>query len=169
MRCALAVLSVVVSLGPARADDVKHVSKDGKYSVRFPKGAEVQSQDPKGGEEAAASLKARTEEGSLVAGHSDLPGELAKRATPKQLLDVFEKALVDRGSWKVINSKDTDFGPDKLLSRTLLVERPKEGTFAHVRMIHGGARVYVVSVNGSKEFVTSKAATTFLDSFELTK
>ncbi len=169
MRHAIAALTVVVcgALTACAADDEKFTSKEGKYAVRFPGGAETKAETSKVGQTNVESVKGRLNGGTFVAGYKDGPDQL-KMVPPKDIFDTLMKMATDNGIWKVTSSTDSDFGVNKLPSRSMLIER-KEGTWANTRFILSGNRVYLLSVNGSKDVVTSKEATAFLDSFELTK
>jgi hypothetical protein len=169
MRIGVTTFAVVVCCGltAGAADDEKYTSKEGKYSIKFPAGAEVKTETTK------------SDLGNVESGTADIKGtrftvtykewpDTVKKIPAKMLFDSLEKVGTDQGVWKVLSSKDFEFGKDKLPGRSVLVEK-KEGTFANFRLVLSGTRMYAFTVNGSKDSVTSEQATKFLDSFELTK
>lgn len=167
MRHALAALAVVgfVALAATAADE-KYASKEGKYTVQFPDGATVKNESKSAGaakmEFAATELKGN---GYMVM-YMDLP-DGAQNLPAKTLLDAGEKGGVDKSGGKLVTTKDFEFGKDKLPGREFVVE--KGDMKAASRIILTKTRLYVVTVTGPKDFATSKEATAFLDSFQITK
>jgi hypothetical protein len=76
------------------------------------------------------------------------------------------KSLAGPGG-KVVSTKDTTVGPDKIAAREAIIQQPKN--FLRVRSTIVGKRLYQVIAAGPKDFVTSKDADKVFDSFEITK
>jgi hypothetical protein len=95
----------------------------------------------------------------------DVPDDVAK-ADPGPRLDRVRDA--NKGvDGKLISDKATTIGPEKWPARDILIE--KRTGFVRNRIVAAGTRLYQVMIEGPKEFVESKDADRYFDSFEVTK
>lgn len=170
MRHVLAAAVVVcAALTAGAADEEKYTSKEGKFTVRFPKGAKVVKTDTvktADGSELHRIAAADGKEKVYMVMYGDLPDSV-KNVPAKTLLDTAEKGGVERIKGKLVSSKDIELGKNKLPGREFVVE--KDGNKLRNRTFLVDARLYTVIVGGTKDFATTKEATAFLDSFEITK
>ena len=83
----------------------------------------------------------------------------------KKFFNSVERGLVRRSGAKVVETKEIEFGPDKLPGRNVLSE--KDGTQGRLQMIVKGTRFYAIMLRGSKDLLESKEASAFFDSFEI--
>ena len=170
MRIGATALAVVVcwALTAGAADDEKYTSKEGKFTIQFPKGAKVKTETKKSadGNELHMTATAEGKEKLYMVMYGDLP-ETVKNVPPKTFFDAAEKGGVERSKGKLVSSKDIEFGKNKLPGREFVVE--KDGNKIRSRTVLVDTRLYTVIVGGAKDFATTKEATSFLDSFEITK
>src|SRR5262245_10271227 len=167
MRPVLAlVLFVGVTVCVQAADDEKYTSKEGKFAIQFPAGSKVKTATQKAGGISLNLASVESDGKTYVTMYTELP-EAATKLPPKTLLDAMEKGAVDKSGAKLDSSKDITFGKDKLPGRESVMD--KDGNKITARLILADMRVYMVMVGGPKDFATSKDATKFLDSFEITK
>lgn len=163
MRPLLAVAILVAFTPGVWAEDKKHESKDGKFTIVFP-GKPTETVEMSGGQKSpkvALESKGRVFEVLYV----DLP-EAAKNIPPKTIFDGGEKAALNNGK-KLVSSTDFKFGADKLPAREIAV---LEGDRMHrAVMIQRDLRFYVIAVGGPNTFTTAKEAYAFFESFELGK
>ena len=167
MRKLLVGLLAVAFVGlAARADDEKYTSKGGKYSIAFPADAKVKTEtkDANGLKMYFATVEVKDKAYAVM--YMDLP-DAVKDVPAKDLLDAAEKGAVKESKGKLLDSADITFGKKKYPGREILVD--KDGNKVRSRIILVETRAYVTVVGGPKDFADGKAATAFLDSFELTK
>lgn len=94
--------------------------------------------------------------------------DVVKGKVPQDLILAFRNGA--RKGQKIIEDKEITLGKDKIPGRDYQVET-KNGLFIRERMFIAGNRhfrVFIV-VDGPKEFLTSKDANRFFDSFKITK
>jgi hypothetical protein len=166
MRPLLAIL--ILSLGAAglaAQDERNHLSKEGKYRVTFPIKPTLSTTTSDNLQLHMAA--AEQGGGAMVVIYSDLPGETVKAAKPGELLAGAEKGLVDNFKAKVTSSKDITFGTSKFPGREIMGE--KDTVQMHIKLVLAGDRLYQFFVIGSKEYVKSKDAEKFFESFEISK
>lgn len=163
------IASVVIALvaHTARAEDgKKFVSKEGKYAIAFPTGTKLDTQARQLARGVTLhTVYCQSAAGLFAAMHVDLPEVMADLPV-KKLLDSGVNGLVQRGG-NVLKEKDFEFGMNKFPARDLLVE--KDGKKVRVLVVLAGLRLYTLGAAGSKDFATGKDATSFFDSFEITK
>lgn len=166
-RVLIAAVVIASCVQTARSDGgKKFVSKEGKYSIAFPTGAKLDTQE----RQLAKGINLHTvycqsPDGLFAAMHMDLP-EVMADLPAKRLLDSGVNGLVQRGG-NVLKEKDFEFGPNKFPARDVLAE--KDGKKVRVLVVLAGLRLYTLGAAGSKDFATGKDATAFFDSFEITK
>ena len=165
MRAAIGVVAVLAGCGLAVAADGKYESKDGKFKVAFPKDAKVKTVDQTAGATKINMFVADGGDKAHLVMVMSLPDEV-KTVPAKTLLDKVEKGPAQKGG-KLISTRDMTFGPDKLPAREVQIE--KDGKNNRLWIIIAGTRLYMVSVAGKGDYATTKEATAFLESFEITK
>lgn len=164
---ALATLTVAALVAlTASAADEKYASKEGQYAVQFPDAKSVKTEAKKSGGAAMEFASVGFKGNEYMVMYMELPPGAAG-VPPKTLLDAGEKGGVAQSGGKLLTTKDFEFGKDKLPGREFVVE--KGDIKAASRIILTKTRLYVVTVTGPKDFATSKEATAFLDSFQITK
>lgn len=148
------------------AKDGKYVSKDGGYSVRFPAGVEVKAktQDAPGGLKMVMAI-AEQDKKTHVVMYMALPEGTLKAIPAKTILDGAAAGALQKSGGKEVSQKDFAFGKEKHPARELVVD--KDGMVVRTHVIVADPKVYVLVVGGPGEYGTSKAATAFLKSFEL--
>lgn len=167
MRRALAALAVVALVAlTATAADEKYASKEGKFAVQFPDGEKVKTETKNAGAAKMEFAAVAAKGNEYMVMYMELP-DAAQKLPPKTLLDAGEKGGVDNSGGKLLTTKDFEFGKDKLPGREFVIEKGE--IKAASRIILTKTRLYVLTVAGPKDFATSKEATAFLDSFQLTK
>jgi hypothetical protein len=149
------------------AKDGKYVSKDGGYSVRFPTGAEVKTktQDAPGGLKMVMAI-AEQDKKSHVVMYMALPEGTLKAVPAKTILDGAAKGALSKSGGKEVSQKDFTHGAEKHPARELVVD--KDGMIVRTHVIVADPKVFVLVVGGPGEYGSSKAATSFLKSFEIT-
>jgi hypothetical protein len=162
---ALVVAAFVVPTVGA-ADDEKYVSKEGKYAIQFPADAKVETGKQKANRVDVFFARVVGKDSVYAAMYSDLTDD-DKNTPAKKILDEAVGGMLERSNGKAKKLKDIEFGPDKHPGREVLMEY--DGNTMKARIILVGMRVYVAVVTGPKDFATTKDATKFLDSFEITK
>lgn len=160
----LALLVGLNTVAAIAADGEKHVSKEGRFAIAFPKDAKVKTDTKKHDSGVTFTLVAAETQGSLYGVvYSDLPETELKNL--KTFFDSVERGLLRKTGLKILESKEMEFGPNKTPARSVLSE--KDGTQARLVLFVKGTRMYGITLRGSKEFIESKEATAFFDSFEL--
>lgn len=97
--------------------------------------------------------------------YADAPEAVAK-SPPGPRLDKVRDA--NKGAdGKVVSEKDITVGDDKHPGREVWIDKP--GGRLRARAIIAGPRLYQVTVQGPADWVGSKEADRFFDSFEVTK
>ncbi len=154
------------SLGQNPSD---YASKDGQFTVRFPGKPRETNQKVKsdlGELRVFVATYARADGSGFMASFTDFPGEGARAENRTRLYDGARDGM--KGSdGKVISEKDIEVGPDKLPGREVELKMGKQRIRA--RFVLRDGRLYQVATLGSAEFVKSEQATSFTDSFQLTK
>ena len=168
-RAVLAAVILILSGLTAGAEDGKKFTpKDGSYTVAFPAGSKVKTQEQEAGTGVVVSLSMVVDAKDRVYGvmHLALP-ESARGVPSKTLLDAGQNGALQKCGGNLLKSEDITFGMEKHPGRDLLVE--KDGSKLRAKLIVVPPRVFIVLVGGPKEYATSKEATGFLDSFEIAK
>src|SRR5262249_27550539 len=143
-----------------RAADEKYASKEGKFAIQFPSGAEVKTDTRKvKGTQATVSLTS-TEVGgvSYAVGDTDLT---VTNVAAKTLLDGPLKANVKQLGENLDSSKEITVGKAKYPGREYVVE--KDCIKMKYRIILVESRMYTLAVGGGMDFATSDDAAKFLD------
>ena len=165
MRPVLAVVLCVGLAGLAAAQETKHESKGGAFTIVFP--AKPTTTTTKAGDTEVHITVVPRGTGAFLAMYSDLAADAVKNEKPKDILEKGVKGLLTQFKAKITDSKDLEFGKAKYPGRDVTAE--KDMTLIRVRMVLADNRVYQVMVIGPKETVTGKEAMDFFDSFKITK
>lgn len=165
MKAVLITIGVAVSAAVCvAADEEKHVSKEGRFAVSFPKGAKVKTDAKKTASGLDMNSAMVENKGVLHAViYADVPEEGLKNL--KLFFDSVERGIVRSSGAKVSETKEIEFGPDKLPGRKVSFE--KDATHGRLVLILNKDRFFAVILRGSKEFIDSKEAKAFFESFEL--
>ncbi len=166
MRTILAGALVLMCAAGLSGQDKKEYEKAGKFTAKFPTGPEKQTKSAGGLTLNVFLAPHDKDKGGFMVVYSDLPVEKLKAPTPDQVLDSCKKALEDDFKLKDVKAEPVAFGAKKLPARKISGTRDElnlRGT-----LVLSGARLYQVYVFGSKEFVGSKEADAFLESFAVT-
>ncbi len=171
MRYKVAAAVAVLAFGlVGTAQDApagRYVSKEGGYAVRFPAGADVKTktQDAPGGlKMVIASAEADGKAHAVM--YMSLPPGVLKAVPAKSILDGAANGAVAKSGGKEVSQKDFTFGAEKHPAREVVID--KDGGVVRTHVIVADPRVFVLVVGGPDGFGTSKAATEFLKSFEIT-
>jgi hypothetical protein len=149
----------------AKLEFKEYTSKEGKYKVLMPGEVKVRL-DKSAVELTIHSATSEPAPGKILSvtffDQLIAPGEKGGKA----LLASFAADLKEDG-WKIHTDKATTVGKNKLRAQDLLVE--KDNSYLRHRYILSGLRVYQLSVAGPKDFLSSKDADRFIESFEIIK
>jgi hypothetical protein len=162
-----ALVLALAGLTAAADADRKFVAKDGSYSIAFPTGAEVKTQEQDEGTGVKlniAMVDARDKAYAVM--HLVLP-ESAKGIPARTLLDAGQSGAIQKSGGKLLKSEEITFGKERHPGRDLLVE--KDGSKLRAKVIVAPPRVFIVLVGGPKDYATSDEASKFLDSFGIAK
>jgi hypothetical protein len=154
------------ALAAGAAGDEKYKSKDGKFAVLFPTGAKAETETKKVGISEVNLTKAQGEGKAFVVAYTDLPAAV-KDVPAKAVLENAARTHAKQTGGKTVTSKEFEYGPDKMPGYELVTD--KDGNKIKTQIVLAGARLYVVTVAGPKDFATGKGGAAFLDSFEITK
>ncbi|MFO0797153.1 MAG: hypothetical protein U0804_06715 [Gemmataceae bacterium] len=168
-RAALVVLlsAAVVAAQPDAGVDVS--PSGGRFKVRFPGKPEERTLKAKTplGELTVYSATFATPDGSVyVVSHVDYPATAAGPAEHPRLLDGARDGLKGKDG-KLVSETAVAHGPDKVGGREVVVDKGK--VQLRYRLLMRDTRLYQVGAVGAGGFVTGRAASDFLDSFELVK
>jgi hypothetical protein len=167
MRQILTALVILAGVAlTASAADEKYKSKEGKFEIQFPADKKVETETKKASGLDMYMATVKDGDKAFIAMYMDFPAA-AKDIPAKTILDGAEKGSVSQSGGKLEKSKDIEFGKNKYPGRELLVE--KDGNKIRTLIILAETRMYVIAVGGPKDFATTKDASKFLDSFEITK
>jgi hypothetical protein len=176
LRVALA-LSALLALGlTARADPklIEFKNVDGRYAVVAP--GKASKPDTKklavGATGLAIPVTTVRWDGpnstTLAVTYADYP-ETFREVAPKTILDGVLTGLKGTDGKETLNEKVTlGTDPNKVEGREFIVVAGTK-TAVRVRVFLVDTRLYQVMVTGTKDNVGSKAATAFLDSFQIVK
>ncbi|QDU18135.1 hypothetical protein [Urbifossiella limnaea] len=168
MRFVLAAAVAAVGVVAGAQDDAggRYVSKDGGYSIKFPKGAtpKTKTQDAPGGLTMVMTITEQDKK-SHVAMFMELPAGTLKAIPAKSILDGASGGALQKSGGKAVSQTDFAFGKGKLPARELVVD--KDGMVVKTHIIVADPKVFVLVVGGPDKYGTSKAATEFLNSFEI--
>ncbi len=145
-----------------------YTSKAGGYSATFPGAPKEETKTqrgPTGEVKVYLAYFAQANGAAYLTSHHDYPGKPTAEQQ-KTILDAVVKGATPKDG-KLVESKDLEFGADKLPGRAYQVDRPKLSVRGIV--VYKEGRVYQAIVSGPKDFVGGKEATAFLDSFAVTK
>lgn len=165
---AAAVLACGAVLTAADAPTERYASVDGGFVAFFPVGAEVKVKT----EALAVGLKSLVTTATvkaeartfIVTSTPHQKGVL--KANAKAVLDLGEKVVVGVPKTTRLSAKDFTVGKEKYPAREVLTLR--DGNETRTRFIAADPVLYSLVVGGPKEFASTKEATAFLDTFELT-
>lgn len=163
MKVLFAALVLALTAGTAFAEGEKYTSKEGRFMVAFPKGAEPKTHKSEKGPGALNAVLAENQGTLYGVAYGDVPEAELKNLSA--FFDSVERGLVGRTGAKVAERKEVTFGPDKLPARELLTERDEAQ--GRLVMVVNGTRIYAIMLRGSKEFIGSKEAAAFVASFEI--
>jgi len=145
-----------------------YTSKEGGYTAKFPgtPKEETRTQPGPAGEVKLYLAVYATSKGTAFLTAYQEHKAAATAEEQKAILDAVVRGATPKDG-KLVESKDVEFGPDKLPAKTYHVERPKVSVRGVV--VYRGGRVYQAIVSGPKDFVGGKEAAAFLESLTLTK
>lgn len=173
---AIAVAMLLVLTTTAQADSklIEFKSVDGRYQLKAP--GKPKSPEKKklavGGTGLSIAVVTDRWDGpsstTLAVTYADYP-ETFREVVPKTILDGVRDGLKGIDG-KVAEDKKVTVGTDadKIEYREIRIEAGTK-TAVRVRLFLVDTRLYQVMVTGTKDSVSSKAATDFLDSFHLVK
>ncbi len=171
MKPILVGIILAACTSTALADHERYTSEDGKFAVDFPGAPKVAI--PQTAKSAVGNLKvyvttyANSDGNTFMVSYTDFPDSATKPDNLDTLFDGIRDGVKGRDG-KVGDEKNIKFGPGKLPGRDFTVEKDKKQRIRY-RVVVRDNRVYQVAAIGSPEFASGKAATAFLESFELTK
>jgi hypothetical protein len=165
MRTILAVAVLAVCAAGLTAQDDKKYEKEGKFTAKFPNGPMQQTKSVAGLTLHMFIADHDKGKGGYLVVYADLPVDKVKAPTPDQVLDSGKKALEDDFKLKNVKAEPTTVGAKKHPGRKISGDREDLNLRGTIVLV--GTRLYQAYVFGSKEFVASKEATEFLDSFAI--
>ena len=162
----IALLLILTAATATAGDAGKFVSKDGKFAIAFPRDVAVKTE------------KRDLEDGRLL---NHVTVERQDIFYLVSYIDLYERELKDlklffdsvedgfvRGSGaRIIESKEIKFGKENLPGRNIFAE--KDNVPSRLLIFVDGHRFYLIGIRGSKEYMESKEANAFFNSFELQK
>ncbi len=150
-------------------DGVKVAPKNGKFEVEFPeKPKETGTANSKyyrlerDSDKGNVTLQVKTEEIPKIDVSNDKIAKIALDNAQKGIAKSFEKQ-----GGKITSTNDLKLN-DKYPARDVEIDVPKQGTF-RLRMVLTPERMYQISMLGSKDYLESKEAMKFWESFKLTE
>ena len=157
--------SLVLLLLPiaANADELVQ-PKGGNFSIRFPAKPKDNTQSAKtdlGTLKVYTATYALPDGGIYLVSFTEFPAEAVKPDLRGTLYDGVVKGLKGKDG-KIVSEKEIEIGKEK--GREVLINKGKQHT--RFRVVVKDARLIQIALVGSLEFVSSKEATAFLDSFE---
>lgn len=179
--CTLCILSlgggfVLGTLGIARLaaqvpEFLPYASGAGRYKTIFPgpvktEEVEIPAEGKSGDKIKVVIDSVELRGGTLfLVSYADASAEVAQEPAANRMNKVRDAVKGPRG--KILDEKELTVGYEKYPARDLLIETP-EGFLRH-RIVIAGARLYQISVRGSREVVTSPSADRFIQAFEVTR
>lgn len=161
----------VVRLAAQVLEFLPYASGGGRYKTIFPGPVKTEEVEIPGDGQATDKIKVVIDSVELRGGtlflvsYADASAEVAQHPVAQRLDKVRDAVKGPRG--KVLEEKELTVGYEKYPARDLLIETP-EGFLRH-RIVIAGARLYQISVRGSREVVTSPSADRFIQAFEVTR
>ncbi len=170
-RAASAGLLVLLATAAAQAqpEGVDVSPKGGRFKVRFPGKPEEKSQKAKTplGELTVYTATFATADGNVyLVSHVDYPAAAGTPAEHETLLNGARDGLKGKNGKVVADGPVTNL-PDKAAGREVVIDQGK--VQLRYRILIRDGRLFQVGAVGTGGFVTGKAATAFLDSFDLVK
>ena len=170
-RAASVGLLILLTAAAAQAqpEGVDVSPKGGRFKVRFPGKPEEKSQKAKSplGELTVYTATFATAEGGVyLVSHVDYPAAAGTPAEHETLLNGAREGLKGKDG-KVVSEAPVPHAPNKAGGREVVIDKGK--VQLRYRLFIRDGRLYQVGTVGTGGFVTGKAATEFLDSFELVK
>jgi hypothetical protein len=169
MRAAAVLTLLLAVVAQAQPTGVDVSPSGGRFKVRFPGKPEEKSQKAKTplGELTVYTATYATPDGGVyLVSHVDYPPAAAGPGDHATLLDGARDGLKGKDG-KVVSDGPVPHAPDKAAGREVVIDKGK--VQLRYRLIMKDARLYQVGTVGTGGFVTGKAASDFLDSFELVK
>ena len=143
-------------------------SSDGRYKVLFPGPVKTETAEvktPEGTRKLTLDTVKLSGDVHFMVTYIDVPEDVTKAAPGPRLDKVRDGNKGADG--KVLSDTEVTVGAEKHAGRDVLIEKPN--TFLRNRIVIAGNRLYQVMIQGSKEFVTSRDADRFIESFEVTR
>jgi hypothetical protein len=143
--------------------------ENGRFTVRFPgrpKESTQKARSTLGELKVTTSTYATSDANVYMVSYTDFPEGAAKAENSGTLFDGVREGLKGKDG-KLQDEKEIKVGRDKFPGRDIVVD--KDGKRLKFRVVLRDSRLYQVAVIGTPSFVTSKDATAFIESFELTK
>jgi hypothetical protein len=169
MRLAVtALVAACLGLTAGAADDEKHASKEGKFTIQFPAKSTVKEESKK----TKDGVEMHTVTADIGGGKvcvvlsMDIPALAMVKASV--FFDSTQNAAGKNDGEKLEDVKEVMVGKDKLLGREFVVVS-KGGRKIKTRMVVAGTRAYTITISDLKDYATSDEATKVFDSFDVTK
>jgi len=169
MRSAVLLTILFAAAAGAQPAGVDVSPTGGRFKVRFPGKPEEKSQKAKTplGELTVYTATFATADGGVyLVSHVDYPAAAAGPAEHDTLFNGARDGLKGKDG-KVVSDGPVPHAPDKAAGREVVIDKGK--VQLRYRMFIRDGRLFQVGAVGAGGFVTGKAATEFLDSFELGK
>jgi hypothetical protein len=171
MRAASAALLALLLTITAQAqpEGVDVSPTGGRFKVRFPGKPEEKSlkaKTPLGELTVYTATYATPDGGVYLVSHVDYPPPAGTAAEHATLLDGARDGLKGKDG-KLVSEGPVPHAPDRAAGREVVIDRGK--VQLRYRIFIRDGRLFQVGTVGTGGFVTGKAATEFLDSFELVK
>ena len=168
-RAALLLVLLSAVAAQAQPTSVDLSPTGGRFKVRFPGKPEEKSQKAKTplGELTVYTATFATSDGGVyLVSHVDYPPPAGAPAEHETLLNGAREGLKGKDG-KVVSEAPVPHAPDKTAGRELVIDKGK--VQLRYRIFIRDGRLFQVGTVGTGGFVSGKAATEFLDSFELVK
>lgn len=171
---AAAVLSAAVTVLGAGASaqdakDGKYVSKDGGFSVTFPKGVELKTKNmdlPGGMKMTMISADGGAEKKGLMVMHMAFPPNITAAMPAEKLLEMIAKQSAAKAGGTEVSNKEIAFGKDKYPGREIVLD--KDGVTVNLKIVMADPNLYVLTTAGPKSYLDSDEVKAFQKSFEIT-
>lgn len=170
MRYALAAVLTAATVVTAQDTGTgRYVSKDGGYSVTFPKGVEYKTKTldvPGGMKMTLVGTDKAADKKALVVMHLTMPPGVFQAMPADKMLEMIGKQSAAKAGGTEVSNKEFTFGKQKYPGREIVLD--KDGALVQIKVIAADPNLYVLTVGGTKDYVEGAEVKDFLKSFELT-
>ena len=162
------LLAVVVRADETTKGEV-FTSKEGKFTITFPKKPTKQTQKVKTslGELEVHLYIVDQKDRGFITGTTDYPKGSIKDENREKMMDGARDGNVKSMKGKLLSEKKVTLGKKKHQGRELLIEMPAIKGVYRSRLFLVGDRLYQIVALWPEEFVKSKETTAYMDSFKL--